>query len=83
LQGLVNTMITVSNKGSGWFANWAKNGLQILKETVQKSAAGGAVAASGVAAFMASKGIRNFINEQFDETTDGGEGLADWFQDLF
>jgi hypothetical protein len=32
---------------------------------------------------MASKGIRNFINDQFDETTDGGEGLADWFQDLF
>ena len=83
LQGLVNTMITVSNGGSGWFANWAKNGLQVLKETVQKSAAGGAAAASGAAAFMASKGIRNFINDQIDDSSDGGEGLADWFQDLF
>jgi hypothetical protein len=32
---------------------------------------------------MASKGIRNFINDQIDDASDGGEGLADWFQDLF
>jgi hypothetical protein len=34
-------------------------------------------------ASIASKGIRNFINDQIGDASDGGEGLTDWFQDLF
>jgi len=84
LQRLVNDMVEVSTQGTGWFANWAKNGLTVLKETVQKSGtASGVAAASGTAAFLASKNVRNFINDQMEENSDGGESISDWFQDLF
>jgi hypothetical protein len=84
LQGLVNDMVEVSTEGTGWFANWAKNGLNVLKQTVQKSggAAAGAAAASGAAAFIASKNVREFINDEVQEAADG-EGVADWLGDLF
>jgi tetratricopeptide (TPR) repeat protein len=85
LQRLVNDMVEVSTQGTGWFANWAKNGLDVLKQTVQKggSAAAGKAAASGAAAFIASKNVRNFINNQMEENSDGAESIGDWLQDLF
>jgi hypothetical protein len=84
LQRLVNDMVEVSTEGNGWFANWAKNGLNVLKQTVQKSggAATGVAASSGAAAFLASKNVRNFINDQVQEAADG-EGVSDWLGDLF
>lgn len=85
LQRLVNDMVEVSTQGNGWFANWAKNGLDVLKQTVKKSgsAAAGTAAASGAAAFIASKNVRNFINDQMEGNSDGGESIGDWLQDLF
>ncbi|MGA0887859.1 MAG: hypothetical protein ACO3S0_08005 [bacterium] len=84
LQNLVKSMVEVSTQGTGWFANWAKNGLDVLKETVQKSGMGATgAAASGAAAFIASKNVRNFINDQMEENSDGAESIGDWLQDLF
>lgn len=84
LQNLVKSMVEVSTQGTGWFANWAKNGLDVLKETVLKSGMGATgAAASGAAAFIASKNVRNFINDQMEENSDGAESIGDWLQDPF
>lgn len=84
LQQLVQDTVDVSS-GSGWLANWAKEGLQILKVAVQSKPGGaGAAAAATTAggAFLASKQFRNFVQDQVDETL-GNEGVSDWLGDLF
>lgn len=86
LQRLVNDMVEVSTQGTGWFANWAKNGLTVLKETVQKSgtaSSAAAASAAGGAAFLTSKQFNNFVKDQIQENFGEGESLADWFGDLF
>jgi len=87
LQDLVNTLVEVSNEGSGWFAKWAKDGLDVLKKISQGKGAAAkgattAAAASG-AAFVAAKNINKFVKDQMEESLDEGGEAFDWLQDLF
>jgi tetratricopeptide (TPR) repeat protein len=87
LQDLVNTLVEVSAEGSGWFAKWAKDGLEALKKVSQGKGAGikgatTATAASG-AAFVAAKNINKFVKDQMEESLDEGGEAFDWLQDLF
>jgi hypothetical protein len=87
LQNLVNTLVKVSNEGSGWFAKWAKDGLDILKKVSQGKGTGvkgatTAAAASG-AAFAVAKNINKFVKDQMEESLDEGGEAFDWLQDLF
>jgi hypothetical protein len=87
LQDLVNTCVKVSAEGSGWFAKWAKDGLEVLKKVSQGKGTGvkgasTAAAASG-AAFVAAKNINKFVKDQMEESLDKGGEAFDWLQDLF
>jgi len=87
LQDLVNTLVEVSAEGSGWFAKWAKDGLDVLKKVSQGKGTGikgttTATAASG-AAFVAAKNINRFIKDQMEESLDEGGEAFDWLNDLF
>jgi hypothetical protein len=87
LQDLVNTLVEVSAEGSGWFAKWAKDGLDVLKKVSQGKGAAAkgattAAAASG-AAFVAAKNINKFVKDQMEESLDEGGDAFDWLQDLF
>lgn len=85
LQKLMKDMVEVSSEGTGWFADWAKSSLNLLRQTVHKSSMGigGATATAGAATFIAAKGMRNMMNDQIDEAMGDGEGPMDWLQDLF
>jgi hypothetical protein len=87
LQDLINTLVEVSAEGSGWFAKWAKDGLDVLKKVSQGKGTGvkgatTAAAASG-AAFAVAKNINKFVNDQMEESLDEGGEAFDWLQDLF
>lgn len=87
LQDLINTLVEVSSEGSGWFAKWAKDGLEALKKVAQGKGVGikgatKATAASG-AAFIAAKNINKFVKDQMEESLDEGGEAFDWLQDLF
>ena len=87
LQDLIETCKEVSGKGQGWFANWAKDGLDVLKKVSQGKGAGNkgattAAAASG-AAYMAAKNINKFVKDQMEESIDEGGESMDWLQDFF
>jgi hypothetical protein len=87
LQDLVNTLVEVSGEGKGWFAKWAKDGLDILKKVSQGKGAGvkGATtaAAASSAGYMAAKNINKFVKDQMEESLDEGGEAFDWLQDLF
>ena len=87
LQHLIETLVDVSGEGKGWFAKWAKQGLDVLKKVSQGKGAGAkgastAAAASG-AAYMAAKNINKFVKDQMEESIDEGGEAMDWLQDLF
>ena len=87
IQNLINTLVKVSAEGSGWFAKWAKDGLDVLKKVSQGKGTGvkgatTAAAASG-AAFAVAKNINKFVNDQMEESLDEGGEAFDWLQDLF
>jgi tetratricopeptide (TPR) repeat protein len=87
LKDLVNTLVEVSNEGSGWFAKWAKDGLAALKKVSQGEGAGikgatTATAASG-AAFIAAKNINTFVKDQMEESLDEDGEAFDWLPDLY
>jgi len=87
LQDLVNTLVEVSTEGSGWFAKWAKDGLEALKKVSHGKGSGmkGATTATaaGSAAFVAAKNINKFVKDQMEESLDEGGEAFDWLQDLF
>ena len=87
LQDLVNTLVEVSGEGKGWFAKWAKDGLDILKKVSHGKGAGikGATtaAAASSAGYMAAKNINKFVKDQMEESLDEGGEAFDWLQDLF
>jgi hypothetical protein len=87
LQDLIKTCAEVSGKGKGWFAKWAKDGLDILKKVSQSKGTGvnGATtaAAASSAAYMAAKNINKFVKDQMEESLDEGGEAFDWLQDLF
>jgi hypothetical protein len=86
LQSLVNTLVKVSNEGSGWFAKWAKDGLDILKKVSQGKGTGvkgATTAAASGAAFAVAKNINKFVKDQMEESLDEGGEAFDWLQDLF
>lgn len=83
LQRLIKDTIDISS-GSGWLANWAKEGLQILRLAAQNKSGGlGKATATGGGAFVASKQFRDFVQDQVDEVTGNGESISDWLGDLF
>jgi len=87
LQGLIEDLVEVTKEGKGWFAKWANDGLEILKQ-VSKSKGGGKssvtnAAAAGSAAFLAAKNINKFVKDQLDESIDEGGDAMDWLQDFF
>jgi len=87
LKHLIETCIEVSGEGKGWFAKWAKDGLDVLKKVSQgkgaglKSATTGAAASS--AAYLAAKNMNKFIKDQMEESIDDGGEATDWLQDFF
>jgi tetratricopeptide (TPR) repeat protein len=93
LQNLVSTMVDVSTGGKGWFADWAKAGLNILQQAAKKTKyANNAgpisnVAASSAATFgagyVASKAAREYIQDQSLDSVESGEGAFDWLGDFF
>lgn len=87
LQSLISDLVEVSNKGTGWFAKWAEEGLVVLKNAVQSNPKNwkgtGAVAAAGGATYLSSKQLNNFVKNQMEETFEDGESFSDWLGDLF
>ena len=84
---MIETLVDVSGESKGWFAKWAKQGLDVLKKVSQGKGAGAkgastAAAASG-AAFVAAKNINKFVKDQMEESLDEGGEAFDWLQDLF
>ena len=87
LQDLIETCVEVSSEGKGWFAKWAKDGLDILKKVSQGKGAGvkgtTTAAAASSAAYMAAKNVNKFVKDQMEESLDEGGEAFDWLQDLF
>ena len=83
LQSLVHTLTKVSNQGSGWFAKWAKEGLDILRETVKNLRGPLGASAASVATFMAANAVNKHLRDEMQESMGEGENIADWLGDLF
>lgn len=83
LHELVGDLTEVSNEGSGWFARWAKEGLDILKKTVQNSKGTLGASAASVATFMAAKAVNKHLRDEMQDSVGDGEDIADWLGDLF
>ncbi len=83
LQSLVSDLTEVSNQGSGWFAKWAKEGLDILKETIKNLRGPLGVSAASAATFIAAKAINKHLREEMQESMEDGESISDWLGDLF
>ena len=84
---MIETLVDVSGEGKGWFAKWAKDGLDILKKVSQGKGSGvqGATkaAAASSTAFIAAKNINKIVKDQMEESLDEGGEAFDWLQDLF
>jgi hypothetical protein len=87
LQDLIKDLTEVSTQGSGWFANWAIEGLEILRETIKNLRGPLGTSAASVATFMAAKAVNKHLRDEMQESMGEGEGegesIADWFGDLF
>jgi hypothetical protein len=87
LQDLIETCVEVSDEGKGWFAQWAKDGLDILKKVSQGKGAGvrgtATTAAASSVGFLAAKNVNNFVKNQMEESSDEGGEASDWFENLF
>jgi len=83
LQGLVSDLTEVSNQGSGWFAKWAKDGLDILSKTIQNLRGPLGASAASAATFMAAKAINKHLRDEIQESMEDGESISDWLEDLF
>lgn len=87
LKHLIETCIEISGEGKGWFAKWAKDGLDVLSKVSRgkgaglKSATKGAAASS--AAYLTAKNMNKFIKDQMEESIDDGGEATDWLQDFF
>lgn len=85
LQALINDTKEVSS-GKGWLANWANQGMNVLKTAAQNRQGGfNAKAASAAVGggIFASKQFRDFVQDQVDEHIKDNENISDWFNDLF
>ena len=80
---MVNDLTKVSNQGSGWFAKWAKEGLNILRETIKNLRGPLGASAASVATFMAAKAVNKHLRDEMQESMGDGENIADWLGDLF
>jgi hypothetical protein len=83
LQSLIHDLTEVSNQGSGWFAKWAKEGLEILRETIKNLRGPLGASAASVATFMAAKAVNKHLRDEMQESMGDSENIADWFGDLF
>ncbi len=83
LQSLVSDLTEVANQGSGWFAKWAKEGLDILKETIKNLRGPLGASAASVATFMAAKAVNKHLKDEMQESMGDGESISDWLGDLF
>ncbi len=83
LQSLVHDLTEVSNQGSGWFAKWAKEGLDILRETIKNLRGPLGTSAASVATFMAAKAVNKHLRDEMQESIEDGENISDWLGDLF
>ena len=83
----------VSTGGKGWFADWAKEGLNILQQATKKaklsnnagpiSNVAASSAATLGAGYVASKAAREYMQNEMQDSTEAGEGAFDWLGDLF
>ena len=83
LQSLVYDLAEVSNQGSGWFAKWAKEGLDILRETIKNLKGPLGASTASVATFMVAKAVNKHLRDEMQESMEDGESIADWLGDLF
>jgi hypothetical protein len=83
LQSLVHDLTEVSSNGTGWFAQWAKEGLGVLRETIKNLRGPLGASATSVATFMAANAVNKHLKNEIRESMEDGESVADWFGDLF
>ncbi len=83
LQSLVHDLTEVSNQGSGWFAQWAKEGLDILRDTIKNLRGPLGTSAASAATFMAAKAINKHLRDEMQESMEDSESISDWLGDLF
>jgi len=83
LQSLIHDLTEVSTQGSGWFAKWAKEGLDILRDTIKNLRGPLGASAASVATFMAAKAVNKHLRDEMQESMGDGESISDWLGDLF
>ena len=81
LKSLITSLAEETKGSTGWFKNWSDESLEILRKVNQQAMAG-TVAITG--AWMASRAVRHYFEEQNEETLDqAADSFFNWLGDFF
>jgi hypothetical protein len=81
LKSLITSLAEETKGSTGWFKNFSNESLEVLRK-VNEQAMAGTVAITG--AWMASRAVRHYFEEQNEETLDqAADSFFNWLGDFF
>jgi hypothetical protein len=81
LKSLITSLAEETKGSTGWFKNFSNESLEVLRKVNQQAMAG-TVAITG--AWMASRAVRHYFEEQNEETLDqAADSFFNWLGDFF